>query len=329
MIPRVAASIALLGAAAIGLASTSDVERGRVSDDSDAWYKPIAVQAAPVLRATPISFVATRSPEPLRIDSSTIHAADTTAARDSLPKAPVDSAVKPRRDVKETRKARPARAPAIQTAAVIAGPRGALIQRGDDYTILGVDSVEVSVERGDSVVLLFRRLGYVPEQRTFRGTPVSVRMRPDSVYVSFYSNIKAEVFLEDGNGGVLLGKTDLLKVRIPSGRHRFRLRAPNLPDWTIDRDLLIAGERYQVTKLDFPTRGKLVVNVASSCAMVSVDGGPARRIPATFDDLPPTRHIIRVNYADGAAVTDTVQIVAGHTTARSYGPRATAPTCGT
>jgi hypothetical protein len=340
LVPHVAGSIALLGAAAVALASASVVERGRNADESEAWYKPEVIQAAPVQRVTPVSFVSTRTPQPLRSDSIGARLVVATAepakeesppvaVKDSTAKQPADSAAKPRRGVKEPRKPKPVRQPIIETAAVLAHPIGSLIQRGDDYTIIGVDSVDVSIERGDSLVLLFRRAGYVPEKRIFTGEPLSVHMRPDSVYVSFFSNIQAEVYLEDGNGGRLFGKTDLLKVRVPTGSHRFRLRAPNLPDWTIDREMLIPGERYQVTKLDFPTRGKLVVNVASSCAMVSLDGGPARRMPATFDDLPPTQHIIRVRYADGAAVTDTVQIEAGRTTARSYGPRATVPTCST
>ena len=338
MVPRAAASIALLGAVAVALAGATVVERGRDSDEPEAWYKPHAVQAAPVKRAAPVSFVATPTPQPLRIDSvGARHVVATAApakvqaeevtAKDSAATPPAKPAVKPDRGVKEPRKTRPVRKPVMETAAVTAHPAGALIQRGDDYSVIGVDSVDVTIERGDSLVLLFRRPGYVPEKRIFTGSPLSLRMRPDSVFVSFFSNIKAEVYLEDGNGGRLLGKTDLLKVRVPTGSHRFRMRASNLPDWTTDRDLLIPGERYQVTKLDFPTRGRLVVNVASSCAVVSLDGGPALRMPATFDDLPPAPHIIRVNYADGVAVTDTVQIEAGRTTARSYGPRETAPTC--
>jgi hypothetical protein len=340
LIPRVTASIAVLGAAVVALASSSVAERGRKSDESDAWYKPERVQAAPVRRtAPPVSVVAARTEESLR-DSSANRVDDATAVpaketiaevpvKDSVATPPPDLAVKPRRGPKEARRTKPVRQPVIETAAVMAHPMGTFIQRGDDYTIIGTDSVDVSIERGDSLVLLFRRPGYVPEKRIFSGEPLSLHMRPDSAYVSFFSNIKAEVYLEDGSGGRLLGTTDLLKVRLPTGTHRFRLRAHNLPDWTIERDLLTPGERYQVTKLDFPKRGKLVVNVASSCATVSLDGGPSRRLPATFDDLPPARHIIRVNYADGAAVTDTVQVEAGRTTARSYGPRATAPTCST
>src|SRR5690606_10837771 len=70
------------------------------------------------------------------------------------------------------------------TAGVSVVPADAVISRAEDRGFVGLGRTELSVARGDSIVLEFRRPGYVPEQRAFRGEPIQVRLVPDSVMVN-------------------------------------------------------------------------------------------------------------------------------------------------
>jgi hypothetical protein len=320
-VSRVAASIAFVVTAAVAAIGATREERREESLARYSWYRPEALEAGPV-RGSSAAFVTTESPESLRTAAAPdgVSVSQRRVVPADTARGTPDRSTKVVAEEKPARRPRTSSLPATVVATVKVEPPGATIHRGDDFSLIGADSVEVSVGRADSLVLLFRKAGHVPERRTFLGEPLNVRLRPDSVSVSFFSNVRAEVFLETGGGGRHLGRTDL-RVQLPTGRHRFRFRTPYLPDWTVDRELNVAGERYQVAKLDFPTRGRLVINVASECATVSLDGGPALRAPATFDDLPPARHIVRVVYGDGFALTDTLDIVPGRTTSRAYDHR--------
>ena len=231
------------------------------------------------------------------------------------PPAPEAPASNPRSSA-DTRARTPPPAPR-HTASVYVSPADALISRVDNGAFLGLGSSEVSVAEGDSVLLAFNRAGYVAERRAFHGQPMSVTLRPDSVQVTFTANVPVEVMVESSAGARMLGTTNLT-ARLPRGGYVVRFRAPNRPDWSERYDFPRAGASYRVSKMDFPTRGSLIVTVQGGWARVSVNGGPQRETPARFENLPDAPHIVRVLREGYQSIVDTVRVSPGQTESRQY-----------
>ncbi len=331
--PRVAAAITVVGAALVVGAGQKTTQARTVGDltadvgdpnPAPAPQRPAFASVNPVLvmlrpdSTVPNDLAVADTPTALvvaDVDAS----ADTVEHADTVERESVASP-KPRSSHRST-----AAAPSF-TPVVVASPSGVWIQREDDGLILGMDSVDVERSGNRPVTLSFHRAGYVSERRTLRDDPLRVRLRPDSAFVSFFANVRAEVYVEANGRSRRLGTTDLRNVVLPTGVQTFRFRVPDQPDWVVQRDIPVAGGRYQLTKLDFATRGSLTVKVAG-CPHVWLDGESVR-VPATFRDLPPTRHIVRVAYPDGYVVTDSVDVVAGRTVSRSYEPRDPLYACG-
>lgn len=208
------------------------------------------------------------------------------------------------------------REPEGRTGIVTAGPAGTRIQvasTGEAWN----NRAELTVRAGDSLQITFSRNGYVTERRYFRGSPIDVRLRPDSVTASFAANLGAVVMIEEGAGWRTLGTTNF-ETRLPTGRHRFAFRAPGQEEWTQEVDMTRPGERHRVQKLDFPTRGDIVVTVARNWANVSLNGGEPRQTPFVFEDLPFGQHIIHVTRPGFEAIIDTVVVRPGQRITRSY-----------
>jgi hypothetical protein len=167
------------------------------------------------------------------------------------------------------------------------------------------------------VLLAFNRAGYVAERRAFTGQPVSVTLRPDSVQVTFSANVRVEVVVESSAGARVLG-TSNLTARLPRGGYLVRFRAPDRPDWTERYDFPRAGGSYRVSKMDYPTRGALIVTVLGGWARVSVNGGPQRETPARFDNLPSAPHIVRLSREGYEPIVDTVRVTPGEAASRQY-----------
>jgi eukaryotic-like serine/threonine-protein kinase len=203
------------------------------------------------------------------------------------------------------------------TAGVSVTPGDAVISRSSDRAFLGLGRAEVTVQSGDSLMLEFNRPGYVAERRAYRGEPLQVVLAPDSVTVAFASNQPAEITVMGPAGSRVLGTTDLT-ARLPTGRYRVRFRAEGLPDWRTEVALTEAGRTYEVSKRDYPTRGGLVITVAGTWALVSLDGGAERESPARFDDLTAGPHVIRLTRPGFETVVDTVRVAPGGTTTRQY-----------
>ena len=216
----------------------------------------------------------------------------------------------------EPREETPAR-PEMQTASVIASPRDAFISRADEGSFLGLGSAQVSVAQGDSIVLEFNRAGYIPVRRVFRGEPLSVTLRPDSVQVTFAANIPVEVEVESPAGTRVLGTTNLTAQLTP-GIYRITFRTPDRPEWSARYEFPRAGASYRVSKMDYPLRGSLVVAVEGGWARVSLNGGTPRETPARFDNLPLAPHIIRLTRDGYETVVDTVHVTPGQVTSRQY-----------
>jgi hypothetical protein len=187
----------------------------------------------------------------------------------------------------------------------------------DNGAFLGLGSTEVSVSEGDSVLLAFNRAGYVAERRTFNGQPMSVMLRPDSVQVTFTANVPVEVMVESSAGARVLGTTNLT-ARLPRGGYLVRFRASDRPDWTERYDFPRAGASYRVAKMDYPTRGSLIVTVQGGWARVSVNGGIERETPARFDNLPNAPAIVRLRRDGFEPVVDTVRVTPGEAVSRQY-----------
>lgn len=204
-----------------------------------------------------------------------------------------------------------------RTAGIAVTPADAVISRADNGEYVGLGSAEISVARGDSVVLELSRQGYVRERRVFRGAPLNVTMRPDSVDVTFIANVPVEVVVDQNGGQRVLGTTPV-SARMTSGEYRVRYRSPVHEEWSVLADFPRAGSSYRVSKMDYPTRGAIVIAVEGGWARVSVNGGPERETPARFDDLPTAPHIVRLSREGFQTIVDTVEVTPGQVLTRQY-----------
>lgn len=213
--------------------------------------------------------------------------------------------------------AAPPRPGPTRSARVTVSPPDAVITRASDGDYLGMGQAEVAVQSGETTVLEFARNGYVPQRRPFTGDPLQVFLVSDSVDVTFQSNVPVDVVLETPQGPVTLGRTNL-SARLPTGQYRIRFASDLYPEWSTTSSFPQAGGSYRVTKMDYPTRGALVIAVPSGWANVSVNGSPPRESPARFDDLPDFPHVVRLSRDGYETIIDTVRVVPGQVTTRQY-----------
>jgi serine/threonine protein kinase len=204
----------------------------------------------------------------------------------------------------------------MRTAQVNARPEGTII-RIESQTGQWTNSAELSVAERDSLVVLFSRAGYVSQQRVFRGNDISVQLQPDSVTVTFDSNVPAEVFFESSSGWRALGATSVT-TRLPTGTHRIAFRPQDQAEWSQLHSFTTPGRSYRIQKLDFPTRGSVFITIPGSWANVSINGGDEHETPVGFDNLPIGRHIVRITRPGYETVIDTVLVRAGQRTTRQY-----------
>jgi hypothetical protein len=268
-----------------------------IADSTPQDTTTVAFQDPPPLPVTSPETVSTTAREPARTQ------ADPPARTVTNPPAATDAA--------RTRE------PAARSALVTAGPAGARIEVASQPGQSWSNRAELTVSGTDSLVVSISRNGYVTERRVFRGSPIDVRLRPDSVTAVFAANVDAVVMIAEGAGWRTLGTTDF-DARLPTGNHRFVFRSPEQEEWIRELDMSRPGERYRVQKLDFPTRGDIVVTIARSWANVSLNGGEPRQTPAVFENLPLGRQIILVARPGYETIIDTVLVRPGQKTTRSY-----------
>jgi serine/threonine protein kinase len=208
------------------------------------------------------------------------------------------------------------REPVMRSGSVRVRPPGTLIRVANQVGAWTTQA-DFSVPEGDSLIVMFSRPGYLPEQRVFRGTDITVELRPDSVNVAFDSNMPAEIFVETAAGWRSLGSTNTT-VRMPTGTHRIAFRTQDQPEWIQQHSFPSAGRTYRVQKLDYPTRGGLVVTIPLGWAYVSVDGGADQESPHTFENLTAGPHIVRISRPGYQTIIDTVRVRAGQRLSRQY-----------
>jgi eukaryotic-like serine/threonine-protein kinase len=209
--------------------------------------------------------------------------------------------------------------PATRTAQVRATPAGTAISPVGMGGGPWLERVELSVQTGDSIVLRFVRPGYVARRAVFRGEPLAVALRPDSVTVNFETNVEADVYiLAGGDAGERLLGAAPLTVQLPTGVHRITFRAPFQEDWGTTAAFQTAGETHTVQKLDYATSGDVVATVAGAWAWVSVDEGEEFETPHRFASLPLGRHILRLRRDGFRTIVDTVQVRGGQTLTKQY-----------
>jgi hypothetical protein len=192
-----------------------------------------------------------------------------------------------------------------------------MITRAEDGQYLGLGSAVLSVARGDTTMLEFARTGYQSVRRPFTGAPLRVELLPDSVRVTFTTNVPVEVMIESAAGERVLG-TAPLTAQLASGDYRVRFRSTLYPEHTVEASFPRAGASYRVSKIDYPTRGALVIAVPGGWANVSLNGGAPRETPARFEDLPVAPHIVRISREGYETIVDTVRIRPGEITTRQY-----------
>lgn len=182
---------------------------------------------------------------------------------------------------------------------------------------------DLTVPVGDSLVLEVRRAGYVPTTRVFRGGLLDVPLIPDSVVVTFRSNVEAAVLLAAASGPPnprRIGTTNST-LRLPTGRYRVIFRTQLHPEWTTPVTWTSPGARYAVEKMDYGTHGTLLVTVEGTWARVSLDGGAAHETPYRFEEVPIGTHVLRLMREGYETITDTVTVRANAVQTQRYALR--------
>jgi len=258
----------------------------------------------------PASFVPEPEAVPPPADTPTTGSEPDTIA-DALDEAPPDPPVRP-----VTPPPAPQPRP-TRSAPVTVTPTDAVISQAGTGDYLGLGRTQLDVALGDSLLLDIRRDGYVPQRRAFIGAPLNVSLVPDSASVTFQTNVPVEVVVDLPGGPLSLGDTDV-SARLPTGEYRVRFVSDVSPEWSTTARLGEAGGSYRISKMDYPTRGVLVVVVQGGWANVSVDGSPVRESPARFDDLRDFPHVVRLSRDGYETIIDTVAVVPGQVTTRQY-----------
>lgn len=219
----------------------------------------------------------------------------------------------------------PVEPPAPTSSSTLAGTvstnvRGAVVREvGSNADPIPLPA-ELSVPIGDSLVLEVARRGYVPARRVFRGTDLEVPLVPDSVSVTFRTNVTADVLISPPNGPLnpqRIGTTGST-LRVPTGSWRVVLRTPYHPDFVSNVAWTTPGMRHTVEKMDYSTRGALMVTVDGTWARVSVDGGTNVETPHRFDNLPIGPHVLRLTRDGYVSITDTVVVRPDTVVAQRY-----------
>lgn len=204
-----------------------------------------------------------------------------------------------------------------RTAMVRAGPPGTSI-RVDGRPGVWQNDVVLSVTDGDSLIVRFERPGYVAQTHVFKGSRLSVALRPDSVTVRFAANVPADVYIEHADGArSRIGTTDFAR-RLPAGAHSFVFVVPNHPEWSTAQRMTRAGATYRVQKLDYVTEGSLVATTTPTWAWISLDGGSPRETPVRFEGLAVGTHTITVTRDGFAPIADSVVIRPGYVVTKRY-----------
>lgn len=280
---------------------------------------------------------ATPDPDPLEVRPPTVDSpgrgvgADTNRTGATRPDdaAAVSSAITPTSREPSAAAEMPLREPSVdaatpssvaglqRTAMVRAGPPGTSI-RVDGRSGVWQDDVVLSVADGDSLIVRFEKPGHVAQTHMFKGSRLSVALRPDSVTVRFAANLPADVYIEYADGArSRIGTTDFWG-RLPAGTHRFAFVAPNQPEWSAAHRMTRAGATYRVEKLDYVTEGSLVATTTPTWAWISLDGGPPRETPVSLEGLSVGTHKIVVTRDGFEPIADSVVIRPGYIVTKRY-----------
>lgn len=269
-----------------------------------------------VLTATRGDSAAEGAGEPAAAGGSTGAVAGPGAGNPALPPA-TGAGVAPGDSAAEARPADPQAQLPVMTARVRVAPADAVIRQVGQADSSWTDGAEVSVAAGDTLLLEFARVGYVTERVPFTGDRVSVALRPDSVTALFEANVRADVYLATATREVRLTGTGNAR-RLPSGTYDFVFRSPGQADWRTTVAMTRPGQTYRVSKTDYLTTGGLVATVSGAWAMVSLDGGPERETPATWEQIAVGPHVLRLSQTGFRTIVDTVIVPAGQILRRQY-----------